>query len=461
MLDPVGAQWSFGIDLQGGMADAESNLTHNALAFSFWGDYAFLRHLSLTARIAFATLGRTGEDAKAGGMNIFLGGLRTRLYTDEIERNAWSLEASAGVSLMGLSWRGTEGVARLALGRSFGDYFTPYTTINLGLELSYLRSLGDLHAQMLLAGVRFGFETNIREPLNINTPWPRPKIGYTSEFAILMGGGRNHPNAGVGYTAGLALGRYLDILGRADLLIQEYSAMAGLRVHLLAPEPVPAYLEVMGGYSKVYDTEAAIDQTGPLIDAELGIHFLHSCAGTLKLGARFRTGIYEDGSYLRAGFANIAWDFGHSSRYSRLRGHCGRSIATVYVPPPPRPPVPPPSAEPVEPRPQPAPATTIEGDATPEVEVVIEPVEIEVVLGASLLGGAVRIAIDPHMIPWSRLLASSAVDVELRGPRALLRSAQADLTVALQRRGVRVRTWQWRDDGNATVRAVFTIWPDR
>lgn len=96
----------------------------------------------------------------------------------------------------------------------------------------------------------------------------------------------------------------------------------------------------------------------------------------------------------------------------------------------------------------------------PRVQVNVEPVEISVVIGASLFGGLVEFHIDPSVLPIARLQQSGWVTVRVEGPPAVLPQAEAELQGALSSQGVMVQGFARVAVPDASaVRAVFTVWP--
>jgi hypothetical protein len=92
------------------------------------------------------------------------------------------------------------------------------------------------------------------------------------------------------------------------------------------------------------------------------------------------------------------------------------------------------------------------------VEVAVQPVVIDVDLGARLFG-AIGVRLDPRLLPIDRLRGAGWIEVELTGPAGDLASFQAQLSTTLARDGVRVDGWATAATDASVIHARFTIWP--
>ncbi len=104
-------------------------------------------------------------------------------------------------------------------------------------------------------------------------------------------------------------------------------------------------------------------------------------------------------------------------------------------------------------------AVDIDGGVDVEGEVALEPVIVEVELGAILFGGYLEVSVDPALLPLDKLRAAGLVEVELRGPADALVEYEASLRGLLDGEGVDVYAWASVKTSGSVVRARFTIWP--
>jgi len=87
----------------------------------------------------------------------------------------------------------------------------------------------------------------------------------------------------------------------------------------------------------------------------------------------------------------------------------------------------------------------------------VEPVVVEVPLGAKVFGISIRI--DPRFLPLDRLRGACFVEVELSGPADQLSSFQAQLSATIGNSGARVDAWSNVATDASIVTARFKIFP--
>jgi hypothetical protein len=99
----------------------------------------------------------------------------------------------------------------------------------------------------------------------------------------------------------------------------------------------------------------------------------------------------------------------------------------------------------------------VNANVSVDVHATVEPVVIDVDLGAAFYG--VQVHVDPRLLPFDRLRGAGFVQVELSGAAGAIGAFQGELSAALGRGGVRVDAWASAPTGESVVRARFTIWP--
>ncbi len=456
-------QWALGVDWTTGLAAAKDlDLTGAAHAFGAQLDFGLTRWLM--AGVRYEAMG-VGTMTGAGVSHRFLGQARLRLFTDEVDRDAFVLTAGGGIALQEEEIGGTAPIVRAAISREVGSYLDERNALTAGLEVAYEQTLDDTELATLTVSARLGFEISIREPHNLGTRdgpgsarhwwdaawWVGPAIGFEYTRGYALGGGFH----------AIATASYL--FGRSEVTKQhgldhgtQWAAQAGLHWVTGTPRLVPLYLQLEAGPAWIAETEGR--RVAAVADAEIGFQLYGSCGMGAELGFRLR-GEIDDGVDVTAGMMVLSIAVGGGLELRRDScGGGGGGGGIVYMP--------------TKPAPPPAPVvtetttvtTTIPEVTVPEVDVGVEvevkkpePIVIEVELGAVIAGGLVQIDVDPNLLPLDRLRGTGVVDVELSGPKAVLLEYERKLRKELG--GVELDAWANVATSGSVVRAKFTVWP--
>lgn len=468
---PEVPQWSLGVDWTTGIATGDAPLTGGAQGLGVQLDFGLGRALQLGLRYELIGFGLHDVDPDAldigNGQRVF-GQARYRLFTDEVDRDAWAIGVGGGYAFQEEIIGGWAPAARVSLGREIGMYLDDENAVTAALELSYERTFADIRTAALLASARLGFEVNIREPANSGTVDTPHSARYFNGGDIYAG-----PVIGLGYSLGVPFGRHLALVSTASFMFghtdfrqqgfvsAQWALQGGPRISAGWPGPAPLYAQLQAGPAWI----GAEPERDLIVaaDLELGFEMFAGCDGAVDVGLRFRADA-SDGFDLMTGSMLVRVVLGTAPARAR-GGGCGRGGAPVaYMPSPPRPvAVPPPETVPSRPG---APSVDVEVDVGLDAgaggQVVIEPpqpVVIELDLGAVGFGGLVEISIDPRRLPLERLRGAGFVEVELSGPAGALADYQASLTGVLDGEGLEVDAWAFARTGGNVVRARITIWP--
>lgn len=492
--EPASVHFTWGFDLLWGIADSEMPLHPVAFAIAMPFEFGLTRALGIGLRYTYLVSGDRGVDdqmtpeyvdaADTTNLNAHLisAGLRLHLWTDEVDRQGWFAELDGGW-LARHDGLGDGPALRVTLGRQAGWSSLGGWGGSFGLGLTYLHGLAaaeDFRA-LLLELHLLRVEAGIPLPQNADEP-------EQSAFAYVFGGeltavggnvGSDYQSfamlGGGGFWFGVPIVPALAPLLRADILytggekdrdgVTMFAGLGGLRVRWNGVLPI--YTEVLGGYERAYGTQPAPIGHGPILDVAVALHHPIATAGcgAFGLGVRTRWGLGDDNEQLRAIFFTLHLEYG--SRQGAIgggygsvwRAECDAGRGDFYAPPP-------------------APPTVSVGAdvsaggsvdlSVPDVqipnvgvnvEVDVEPVVVEVVLGYALFGGAVRFEIRAETLPLSQLQNAGFVEVRIEGPRGALAQAEANLRATLGRSGARLDGLATADTGGTEVRAIFTIWP--
>ena len=380
------------------------------------------------------TASRLGQD--------LLGQLQMRVFTDEVDRDAWALGLAGGVLVRDELLGGHAPALRFALSREVGMYLDWETALVAALELAYTEGLGSQWRSLTLGG-KIGFEDNIILPSNLGTedaPAARQRAG--AELMVA-------PSLGFAVTRAWSLARPVEVTGSVGVTVgfdydggrysfegSQWSAQAGLRLSALLPRRAPLYLLLQAGPAWI---ARADDPLTVLTDAEVGFELEDNCSIRLDVGVRLRSE-YDD--MLAPFTGSLVFRGSSGSPY-------GRSCGTVQMQPmmmvepaprelaPPEPPTrkadvipaPPSSRGEAEVETDPRTGAGAETGAPPE------PVVVEIVLGWVGLGGLVEVRIDPSLIPWRQLERAGSVQVQLLGPPRALARFEAELRATFDARG--------------------------
>lgn len=425
--------WSIGVDWTTGATFGDVPTAGGAHGWGVETHFALSRNLQLGARyemLGVSVARMPGEGEHAEMAQHVLASAKLRLWTDEAARNALTLGGGAGIAIHGDALGGVAPMWRASLAREVGLFFKRHASL-LAFELAYERTLDSTPMHAVLASFRGGAEVNVIAPNNIDeraTPTPR-----TTSFHMLLSAWW-----GFGIGTGLPIAGPLSWETTGDFLTNvtsdhpvfrgyhgaQWSARTGLRV-----DAGIFYLLGQAGLSwYAYDPKGELDRVA---HGELGFNI----GRLLRIGGWLRWNL--DDTFDSAGlvFTFVTGGGRWGARVPRLEME--REWTTVRG------------------------GGSVHVDASANVgvgvDVVVEPVVIEVPLGASVFG--VAVTIDPRILPIDKLRRAGFVQVELSGPSGALGDFRAQLSGTLDSRGVHVDGWTSVETSARVVRAKFTIWP--
>jgi hypothetical protein len=474
-------QWGLSLDWTTGIVAADVPVTGGAHALGVELGFGLTRALSIGPRYELMGVGlpTAGDELDLAASHRFLANARYRLFTDEVDRDAWTIGLGAGWAVQDAALGGGAPIVRASVGREVGMYLDDENAVGVGLELAYERNLDDARLSAVVAAARMGFEVNIRAPRNLGTLDEPASAAYTRGADVYLG-----PVLGLGYSVGVPVAGPLELTSTASFAFgltdvgtisgvdgSQWAVQAGGRVTAGWPGPAPLYLQVQGG--PVWVSSEPERRIAWALDTEVGVSPALGCDGRLDLAVRVRNDV-EDGDVMWGALVlRLALGEG-SPRAGRGCGYGAGAPPVVTMPTPP-----PPPPAPVEP----APAPGVDGGATVDaggaidagggaaidagsgaaidagggVTVEVEPIVIEVELGAVWLGGAVEIRIDPRVLPLDKLRAAGHVEIELTGPADALADYEASLAATLDRQGIRADAWTRTATSGRVIRARFTL----
>lgn len=324
-LPPTGWPVGLGLFIGPGVLDlTTADVTHNALIFGARVEYWPTRWFALGIRGHLLSTGLTAvsdpddpDDPGTGTGGFLFGTARLRLFTDEVDRDAFTLAGGFGYGSYGRALgAGVEPVARVGLSRDIGWYVSPTGAVTMSLGIEYMAGFGEQQVRALMIAIEVGNEMNIEEPDNVITRDDPPAIDYVAAIHLGL--------FGFGASIGHAFSRRTRLYVRVDWtgavpigdasggVAISYSLIAGVKYQL----PMARdrwYMDLAAGYSLF----AADDSTdhAPVADIEFGFSLSAKCATRGGLGLRVRNA-YDDG---RVGLAtvmlmgNIEWG---SSRHA-------------------------------------------------------------------------------------------------------------------------------------------------
>lgn len=497
MAEP-GVQMSLPIELSWGGLYAGTPLQHSAVSFAAGLDFALSRSAALGVGWRYLGGGEAvgdgdgdgQDDAETGYYSSHLvgAGPRLRLWTDETAREAWTLELDGGWSFVPSHSELAGPYARISVGRQIGMFVGQTGAAQAALVLTYLQGFGgaeDLRA--VLFGLRLQPEWGVPLPLDVDEVPTPASFAYTigiqgGMFGLQLGG---EGGAGLVPSLGLAVGfpvtRAIEPRVLADVswfggmddapAPLGYGGLAGVRLRL--SDLLPAFVDVMGGWQLITNHQPRAYDSGAVLDVAAGLYVV-GCEGGAAFGARYRRGLLAANEeyetvvfFLEAVWGNRRGSLGGEpwpSGPGPIEWSCGGGYGAGRAATPPPPPAPPASAVAEVDANLPRVGGEIDLEASlpearAEVEIDVEPVVVEVTLGLSLFGGAVRFEIAPSSLPLRQLRESGFVDVEIVGPPGALARAEAELRAALGPDGASVDGWARTATDRLDVRAIFTIWP--
>jgi hypothetical protein len=248
MARPEPVQWRWGLDWTVGAVFGRPTTTGASHALGVEVDVTRARSLALGVRYELGGYGLRGggDEIQLARGQRFLGQVRWRAFTDEVDRDAWAVVAGAGYQLAADALGGDGPVARVGLAREIGLYLDDENAGVAALELAYSRGLTADAVEAVTASARFGFELNIVEPRNVHRvdrPWSeRAWTGadvYASPFMLGLGvslGARLSPRVHAVATGNYVFGRAEDST-ELEGLHGALAVQAGVRLGAGWPAP--------------------------------------------------------------------------------------------------------------------------------------------------------------------------------------------------------------------------------
>jgi hypothetical protein len=448
------------VGVSAGHIHSDSFTTGPAMQVEAQADLWVTRAFGLGLRYRFLRA-QTDGDRETLTLHPLSAGLRIRLWTDETERESWTLEPEGGYALAAGGRAEGGAFAGLTVARNVGWVASDTGSFNSALALSVLQGFGAMgDVRVVSLGVRVGPALNAFAPTDADVPRRPAAFHYTFGVQWAVLGARwglvdavaVSPNVGVVF--GVPLTRWLEPVVRADLSYfapikrdepspVSFAFLGGVRFRLNGLAPL--YASALAGWQVVGGRSPLAYGDGAVLD--LGVGFNPTICGTsLQIGVHYRTGLSHQATDFNAlmlvlGFTygsrggsvgDAPLDSGRPHRCTPARsphvpyGTAGQSPAPVQA----------------------------------QVAVVADPVEVVVPIGASLFGGMVRFQLNLAALPIERLLRAGWVTVRVEGPPEALPQASAELRAALDARGVTVQGYATAAVPDASeVRAVFSVWP--
>lgn len=392
------------------------------------------------------------------------GTLRLRWLTDEPSHRAWLFGLGAGYARA--PRQGPSGaIAHVEVQRQVGFRSGPTGSVHFQLGARFDQGLSadnrDYRALVLTGG--FGVSGGERAPRGFESLRSNPRVPVAISPSLNFAWPARSTPAGPVFGIGLALGlpqlhgvleprivlgfdRFAANVdapeGSRASKTRRFSLGGGLRVR-----PLPyAFFEVLAGYRAVVGDEPNLDRSAPYVEGSVGSGGLW-CGFALSPALFYRWSAAERSnpsarSVIHEVGLRIEVSIGTSSQTFRAErcggARPGHNPASRQVPPARTVPSEPPRAD---------------------VRVEIEPVEVSVVIGYSLFGGAVQMQIDVSRLPLDQLRSAGRIEVQIIGPPAAAAQAQAQLRASLDSQGIRVSGFANASSDAAEIRAVFRIYP--
>lgn len=423
--------WTTGLSLADGTSGGNQAWGHELLV-------AVTRSLQLGGR--YELMGTGLDDRMATtviGHNLFALA-RYRMFTDEVDRSAWTIGAGVGWAARET---GSAPIARLAIGHDFGAFVTKRSALTSGLELAYEQSLDDSPQQNLVGSIKLGFELGIRKPKNLGEAarssgpatsihvgvLAMPGLSFGLDATVGVGRGRITWENTVGYLFGMTEERKLTGLDGS-----QWSALSGARLHWWQV----AYAQAQAGAAWISGRDGG--HVEGLWHAELGIDL----------------GCVETGVWMQQSFegertsGGILFRVGRGARPGFCGGGRGSSrphFAVEYIPPPPPPVI---EEKVVEEK------VVVEDHVVEEKVIVVEK-PVVVVVPPLVIELEIRGTIDLRSLPLDKLYGGR-VAIEITGSPRSIAGVEMQLRRVLGAARIQVDAWA-RVAAPGPLRVRFTI----
>ncbi|HUS28689.1 MAG TPA: hypothetical protein VMZ53_09270 [Kofleriaceae bacterium] len=229
-------------------------------------------------------------DMGTGLSHQLFGQLKGRWVTDDVRRQHWALGVGYGTAFRPSTLGGRAAIGRVAITRQIG---VPSQQVDTAFELAYERSFGDMHLDMVLGSIRFGYSTGAKAKYSGAKSALFP---HTTSFDAFF-------PWGAGMSFGLHANQYLSLetsvsyIADVDITSDEvdhhgfrgahWAAMTGPRVQAGSwpSNEAVLYGQLQGGLGWIARDPGDLR---PVQSAELGIRLVCSNWG-VELGAWLRT----------------------------------------------------------------------------------------------------------------------------------------------------------------------------
>lgn len=353
----TGVEWSLALDLAFGAAGAAMPLVGTAGLVRAGADVWPWRAIGLGGSWGYLFAGdeardddgdgRDDRDTTNLGAHLVGGGPRVRLFTDETDRNVWTLAADGGYAVDFDDLVPDGAFVALGVAREIGAV-RDAKDLRVGIGATAIHGLGDAAAmRALLFSLSVDATIGVREPRDIDRHAEPASFRYDfgPELAIASYHlGDNVRSLTMGYLFGLTLGVPVNdwLAPRARIGMQHqpiperdgitsYTGSAGLEL-TLDPWSTPV-VEGMVGWALAYGATPRAYDDGPFFDVTAGWQ-LGGCSAALDAGLRYRRGIGEGNERLHALFVMIGAAHRAQSRATAI-GRCAPVVDTHVVPLPP------------------------------------------------------------------------------------------------------------------------------
>lgn len=490
----------FGIAPMFGLIDVDASISGTGGGAAFPIDVALTPSFSLGGRFSVLEAPDASVDADGDGIRdadlenwtatMLSGGPRLRIWTDADDRQGWEFDAGAG--FLWASDLGEDGAfVEVGVTRTAG-FASDGIGGGLGLGARAMQGLGDASDfRALLFTMIADLELGAWSPEGEDDSPSR--LSYSFGLEAFLGWSlaeqgqleAGKATSAIGLVFGVPLTEVLEPHVRATLVSRgngeeldgmgSFAPSGGLRLRF--DRFFPIHVEADAGYAMHFGTPAAYVDDGAFAAFGIGTAFPMSCEddSRIELGVRAQIGLEDDRGFDALMLTTALVYGGGAPRIGANGWWCRRRIAAEAR-----------AEEEARRRALEMPAAgrmdvgvgAVGGGGVdvqtggevnvgvevtpPDTTVVVEPprppapVVIEVPLGMSLFGGAIRVDV-AGALPIERMRAAGLVDVRIEGPPEVLARVEADLRVEAGRQGVTLGAVTRVATGGAGVRAVITL----
>lgn len=261
--------------------------------------------------------------------SIVSASLRLRLFSDEVNQEAWLFEAGGGWLVDHDAVNTRDGaVAQIAIGRQIGGILgLGGAGFHVSLLLAGTQGFGDAQDFRLLSVVlRLGQEYMPREPLNMDQPWHTASFDYVFGGRVDLVGVQAGKGGGTGVGTGFALAFGLPFERMFEPRVEAgffwlgtfadrdvplvYTTTGGIRLRLT--EEMPLFVQLMGGWEFSFGTIPKQFDDGPIVEVSTGL-YVGDCRLGGAFGFRYVGGVGDHNGELQALMVFAELDYGSRS----------------------------------------------------------------------------------------------------------------------------------------------------